>query len=111
LENGAILIDTPGMKELGIVDNLEGIQTTFQEIHKFGLMCKYADCKHINENGCAVLEAKEKGIIDDASLENYQKMLREQERFQSTVAEKRKKDKQFGKMAKEILKEKNKNKY
>jgi ribosome biogenesis GTPase len=111
LENGGILIDTPGMKELGIVDNLEGIQTTFQEIHNLTLMCKYPDCKHINEKGCAVLEAIENGIIDKASLENYQKMLREQDRLQSTIAEKRKKDKQFGKMAKEVLKEKRKNKY
>jgi ribosome biogenesis GTPase len=111
LENGAILIDTPGMKELGIGDSLEGIQTTFQEIHSLALICKYPDCKHINEKGCAVLDSMEKGNIDKVSLENYQKMLREQERFQATVAEKRKKDKQFGKMAKEVLKEKKKNKF
>lgn len=71
---------------MGIVDNLEGIQTTFQEIHNLILMCKYPDCKHINEKGCAVLDAMEKGTINKASLENYQKMLREQDRFQSTVA-------------------------
>ena len=57
LENGGIIIDTPGMKELGMTDNTEGIKTTFQEIFNISLKCKFPDCKHINETGCAVIEA------------------------------------------------------
>jgi ribosome biogenesis GTPase len=57
LENGGIIIDTPGMRELGITDNIEGIKTTFQEIYSLSLKCKFPDCQHINEKGCAVIEA------------------------------------------------------
>ena len=99
------------MKELGMTDNEEGITATFQEIHDLALQCRMPDCSHMNERGCAVNDALERGIIDRKSVENYRKMLREQERFTSTVAERRKKDRQFGKMAKEILKEKKKNKF
>ena len=111
LENGGIIIDTPGMRELGLTDDTEGIKTTFNEIHNLSLKCKFPDCTHLTEKGCAVLEALENGIIDKKSLENYRKILKEQEHYQSTVAEKRKKDRQFGKMVKNIVKEKIKYKY
>ena len=100
LENGGIIIDTPGMKELGMTDNENGMRTTFQEIFNISLKCKFPDCKHINETGCAVIEALKNGAIDKDSYDNYQKIQKEQERFQTTVAEKRKKDKVFGKMIK-----------
>jgi ribosome biogenesis GTPase len=111
LENGGIIIDTPGMKELGMTDNTDGIKTTFQEIFDLSTKCKYPDCKHINETGCAVLEALNNGTIDDDSYENYQKIQKEQERFQITVDEKRKKDKVFGKMIKNYYKDKKKNEF
>jgi len=111
LENGGIIIDTPGMRELGVIDNQDGVQTTFEEIFSLTLRCKFPDCSHINESGCAVLEALEKGVIDRDTLDNYKKIEREQQRFQTTIAEKRKKDKEFGKMIKSVLKEKKKNKY
>jgi ribosome biogenesis GTPase len=111
LENGGIIIDTPGMKELGITDDSEGIKTTFQDIYEISLNCKFPDCKHINERGCAVIEALEKGTIDKDSYDNYQKIQKEQERFQVTLAEKRKKDKMFGKLIKNYYKDKDKNEY
>jgi ribosome biogenesis GTPase len=111
IDNGGIVIDTPGMRELGMTDNIEGIKTTFRDIVDLTLKCKFPDCKHVNEKGCAIIEALQNGTIDRDSLDNYRKMLREQDRFQTSVAEKRKKERQFGKMAKEVLKEKKKNKY
>ena len=110
LENGGIIIDTPGMKELGMTDNTVGIKTTFQEIFEISFKCKFPDCKHINETGCAVIEALNNGTIDKDSYDNYQKIQKEQERFQTTLAEKRKKDKAFGKMLKNYHKN-NKNKF
>jgi ribosome biogenesis GTPase / thiamine phosphate phosphatase len=110
LENGGIIIDTPGMKELGMTDNTVGIKTTFQEIFEISIKCKFPDCKHINEIGCAVIEVLNNGTIDKDSYDNYQKIQKEQERFQTTLAEKRKKDKAFGKMLKNYHK-KNKNKF
>jgi ribosome biogenesis GTPase len=110
LENGGIIIDTPGMKELGMTDNTEGIITTFQEIVNIAINCKFPACKHINETGCAVIEALNKGTINKESYDNYQKIQKEQKRFQTTVSEKRKKDKAFGKMIKNYYKD-NKNKF
>lgn len=109
LENGGIIIDTPGMKELGMTDNAEGIESTFDEIFKLSLKCKFPDCKHVSEIGCAVTEALNNGVIDNASYENYLRIQKEQERFKTTVTEKRRKDKVFGKMIKNYLKDKNKN--
>lgn len=111
LENGAILIDTPGMRELGITEETEGITATFEEITSLSLNCKFPDCTHTDEAGCAVTEAVRKGDISSETLRNYKKMIREQQRFLGTVAEKRKKDKEFGKMVKSIMKEKKKNKF
>ncbi len=110
LENGGIIIDTPGMKELGMTDNADGIKTTFQEIVDLAVNCRFPDCKHINEAGCAVIEALNNGTINKDSYENYQKIQKEQERFHTTLAEKRKKDKAFGKMIRNYLKD-NKNKF
>ncbi len=111
LDNGAIIIDTPGMKELGIVENEEGVRTTFEEIYNLSLKCKFPDCTHTVESGCAVAEALDKGVIDSETLENFRKIQREQKHFQTTIAEKRKKEREFGKMAKEIMKEKRKTKF
>lgn len=111
LEGGGIIIDTPGMKELGVTNNLTGIKTTFEEIFNLTLRCKFPDCTHTKETGCAVLEALDSKIIDAHSLENFKKIQREQQRFQITVAEKHKKDMEFGRYAKSVVKEKKKSKY
>jgi ribosome biogenesis GTPase len=109
LENGSIIIDTPGMKELGITDDDEGIKTTFQEIHKLSLKCKFPDCRHINETGCAVIEALDNGTLDKDSLYNFRKIQTEQQRFQTTIADKHKKERAFGKMIKNFKKDMGKN--
>ncbi len=111
LENGGILIDNPGMREVGIADSTSGIESTFDEIIELSQNCKFKDCTHMTEIGCAVLAAVDNGEIDESSYENYLKMEREKEHFESTVAEKRKKDKDFGKMIKNYKKDKKMNKY
>jgi ribosome biogenesis GTPase len=109
LDSGGIIIDNPGMKELGMTENTKGIKTTFHEIYDISLNCKFPDCKHINETGCAVIKALNNGAIDKNSYDNYQKIQKEQERFQVTVAEKHKKEKMFGKMLKNYYKDIKKN--
>lgn len=106
MDNGGIIIDTPGMKVLGMTDNADGAKATFQEIVDISDRCKFPDCKHINEVGCAVIEAINNGIIDNDTYDNYIRIIKEQERFQTTVAEKRKKDKVFGKMIKNYHRDK-----
>lgn len=111
LDNGGILVDNPGMREVGIVDTAQGLETTFDRIVGFSQNCKFKDCTHTNETGCSVLEAIEKGEIDKSSYENYLKMEREKVLFESSVAERRKKDKDFGKMVKNYKKDMNKKTY
>ena len=105
LENGGILIDNPGMREVGIADTASGLETTFDMIVRLSSNCRYKDCTHTHEKGCSVIEAVKKGEIDKASYENYIKMEREKAYFESTIEEKQKKDKDFGKMVKNYKKD------
>jgi len=110
LENGGILVDNPGMREVGIADSASGLETTFDFIMRLSQQCKFKDCTHTGETGCAVIESVEKGELDRASYENYLKLEREKAHFESTVAERRKKDKEFGKMVRNYKKDiRNKN--
>ena len=111
LENGSILIDNPGMREVGVADTGGGLEAAFDIITRLAEGCKFTDCSHIHEKGCAVINAVEKGIIDEESYKNYLKMEKERRRFGTTVAEKRKKDKAFGKLCREGAKYRKKNKY
>lgn len=104
LKNGGILIDNPGMREVGITDAEGGLETTFDMIVRLSKACKFKDCTHTIEVGCSVIDSVEKGEIDKASYENYLKMEREKKYFESTISEKRKKDKNFGKMVKNYKK-------
>lgn len=111
IENGGILIDNPGMREVGIVDVAHGLEATFSQIISISQNCKFKDCTHINETGCEVLEALKKGEIDESSYENYLKMKREKNYFESSVYERRKKDKIFGKIMKNYKKDRSKKQY
>jgi ribosome biogenesis GTPase len=105
LDNGAILIDNPGMREVGVADSSSGLETTFDHILSLARDCKFKDCSHTGETGCAVIAAVEQGEIDQASYENYLKMEREKAHYESTLAERRRKERQWGKMYKNYKKE------
>jgi ribosome biogenesis GTPase / thiamine phosphate phosphatase len=108
LDNGGILIDNPGMREVGIADATSGLEITFDDIFQLSQTCRFKDCTHTNEKGCAVIDAVESGEIDKAFYENYLKMEKEKAYFESSVAERRKRDKAFGKMLKNYKKDINK---
>ena len=105
LENGGILVDNPGMREVGIADSASGLEITFDLITQHSKNCRFKDCTHTKEKGCSVIKAVENGEIDQSSYENYLKMEREKVHFESTVVERRKKDKDFGKMLKNYKKD------
>jgi len=107
LENGALLIDTPGMRELGSISVDTGLDETFSEISELIQHCKYGNCSHTSEKGCAILEAIEEGVLTEQRWNNYTKMKRESAFNEMSYSEKRKKDKAFGKLVKSILKSKN----
>ncbi|MCC6549768.1 MAG: ribosome small subunit-dependent GTPase A [Ignavibacteriaceae bacterium] len=105
LEHGGVLIDNPGMKEVGIADTAGGLETTFDMILSLSENCRFKDCTHTIELGCSVLDAIEKGELDKDSYQNYLKLEKEKKHFEMTTAEKRKKDKLFGKMMKNYKKD------
>lgn len=102
LEQGALLIDNPGMREVGMTDATGGLESTFEQISQLAESCKFKDCSHTGETGCSVIDALEQGHLDRHAYENYLKLEREKDHFESTLAERRKKDKDFGKMVKNV---------
>ena len=79
LPSGALLLDTPGLRELQLWDAAEGISQTFSDIETWAARCRFGDCQHQGEPGCAVQAAVDAGALDLARLENWQKLRREQE--------------------------------
>lgn len=77
LKNGVMIIDTPGMRELGMWDVTEGLAEAFADVEKFIGKCKFRDCKHENEPDCAVREAIENGELDPERFESYKKLKAE----------------------------------
>lgn len=111
LENGGMLIDNPGMREVGIADSESGLEVTFNQIYDLAKGCKFDDCTHTTETGCKVIEAVDAGILDYSSYQNYLKMEREKAHFEETALEKRKKDRAFGKIMKDYKKQRPKEKF
>jgi ribosome biogenesis GTPase len=79
LPSGGDLIDTPGMRELQLWGAGEEVDEVFDDIEELAEQCKFRDCRHDREPGCAVLKAVEEGTLDPARLESYRKLLRETE--------------------------------
>lgn len=111
LDSGGILIDNPGMREVGIADTSSGLEITFDTILEYAQQCRFKDCTHMHEQGCAVLAALEKGEIDEASFANYRKMEKEKMHFEADALERKKKDKDFGKMVKGVKAQRKNNKF
>ncbi|EAR00986.1 ribosome small subunit-dependent GTPase A [Maribacter sp. HTCC2170] len=110
LENG-ILIDNPGIREVGITNSSSGLEITFESILNLAQNCKFSDCTHINEKGCAVIDAIENGDLDADAYANYIKMEKEKSHFESDAQERKKKDRAFGKMIKNVKKQRKLDKY
>lgn len=108
LPKGGLLLDSPGMRELQLSDCEEGVATLFEEIEVVARKCRFNDCRHEGEAGCAVAVAAENGELDPRRLANYLKLVAEQERTQETLVEKRRRDKNFGKMVKRAMAQKHK---
>ena len=109
LDQGAMIIDTPGMRELGNIDIKSGIEKSFSDIIELSNDCRYRDCTHSHEAGCSVLRAVQNGKLNEAHYQDYLKLKRESEHYQLSYLEKRRKDKKFGQFIKSAQKQ-NKNK-
>jgi len=110
LSHGGWLIDTPGMRELQLVDVGEALDQVFGDVAGLAASCRFADCSHESEPGCAVQAAIQRGDLDADRLRRFRKLLSEDRRNTESVAERRLRDKQFGKMIKNVMSGKQKNK-
>lgn len=83
LKTGARIIDTPGMRELGLWDTSEGLNHTYEDIEDIISRCKFSNCTHKNEIGCAVNEAKENGSLSESRWNNYVRLMKENEHIKN----------------------------
>jgi ribosome biogenesis GTPase / thiamine phosphate phosphatase len=105
MENGGILIDNPGTREVGISDSEQGIATVFDDIDSLSSQCKFSNCTHTHELGCFVLQSVKENRLDKEKYENYLQLRKESEYYQMTSVQKREKDRKFGKFVKKALQE------
>jgi ribosome biogenesis GTPase len=103
LSGGGLLLDVPGMRELKVAELDTALAEVFSDIEKLAQQCRFRDCEHNDEPGCAVLVAIESGDIDERRLSNYRKLIVEESRNTASIAEQRQRDRQFGKTIKAHL--------
>jgi ribosome biogenesis GTPase len=104
LDSGALLIDTPGMRELGVIDAGDGIERSFSDVLELSGKCRFSDCTHTNEPDCAILDAIRSGALGAERFDGYLKIAKESEFHRMSYVEKRRKDREFGRMVKSVLK-------
>jgi ribosome biogenesis GTPase len=102
LENGGMVIDNPGMREVGMAEVNTGIDDLFDEITVLARKCKYVNCTHVREPGCNVLLALKLGQLNKAQYSNYINLKKESEYYEMDKLEKREKDRRFGKFVKKV---------
>jgi len=105
---GAWLIDTPGMRELKIGAVQDGLCRTFVDIESLATECRFSDCSHRHETGCAVRSAVEDGRLESRRLESYLKLAREAERAASPRWKRHQEQRQFGRLARAAQKRRRK---
>jgi len=110
LPQGGWLIDTPGMRELQLVDVGEALDDVFAEIAALAEQCRFADCAHESEPDCAVQNAIDQGLLDAGRLQRYRKLQSEDRRNSESIAERRARDRNLGKFYKSVLTDKKKEK-
>jgi ribosome biogenesis GTPase len=104
LDSGAMLIDTPGMRELGVLGQAGDVEAGCGELAELAAACRFADCTHRHEPGCAVRAALESGELPAGRLKNYMKLKKEAEHAAMSALDRRRKDKAFGRLVKSVLK-------
>lgn len=106
LEHGAMFIDTPGMREIGLFGAGEGIEENFDDIQELSQSCRFSNCSHTNEPDCAVLLAIRSGNLQQKHYGNYMKLKKESEANETAYTDKQRKKKTLGKSAQAGMKRK-----
>jgi ribosome biogenesis GTPase / thiamine phosphate phosphatase len=104
LDSGALLIDTPGLREIGMMAVGDSIDDSFVDIHELSGICRFDDCTHTTEPGCGILMAVERGDLSQERYQSYMKLMKESAFNQMSYVERRRRDKKFGRMCKSVMK-------
>ena len=104
LKNGAMVIDNPGIREVGLGESGDAVDNVFDDISGLAKGCKFVDCTHIHEPDCAVLAALESGELGKAKYDNYIKLKKEADHYAMSSLEKKRKDRNFGRIVKNFKK-------
>jgi len=99
-DNGAMLIDTPGMREFGLLGTVDGLDESFSEIHDLSIACRFGNCTHTDEPGCAVLTAVKNDELSENRYQSYLKLRKENAYHDMSYVERRQKDRDFGRFIK-----------
>ena len=103
MRNGGWLIDTPGMRALRLTEAQDGVDEVFSDLTDLSLNCRFSDCRHETEPGCAVQAAVMNGALELSRLDRWRKLRRENQRNSETIAQSRARDKEFGKMVRGVM--------
>lgn len=101
LPGGSLIIDTPGMREFGVTYEEHQSNDLFPAIARLADQCRYGDCLHLDEPGCAVTAALHDGALERETYQSYVKLMKEQQRFQIRASDKKRMNRQFGKITRE----------
>ena len=108
LDSGAMVIDNPGMRELGIIAMTAGLEGSFSDILELSTRCRFGNCTHTGETGCSIRMAIESGELNEERYRTYLKLMKESEYHEMSYVEKRQKDREFGRFVKSVMKHKKK---
>jgi ribosome biogenesis GTPase len=104
LATGAMVVDTPGIRELANIAADDAISGVFEDISGLADLCRFKDCSHMSEKGCAILERLQSGQISEERYQSYLKLCRESSYNELSLAERRQRDRKFGKLVKSAVK-------
>jgi ribosome biogenesis GTPase / thiamine phosphate phosphatase len=104
VDRNAYLVRGEEQEVLGLLGASDGIDDSFSDIHALSLNCRFANCTHVQEPGCAVLQAIQADELSEDRYQSYLKLRKESEHYNMSYVEKRKKDKDFGRHVKAVMK-------
>ncbi|MEP1206203.1 MAG: ribosome small subunit-dependent GTPase A [Rhizobiaceae bacterium] len=105
LPNGCAVLDTPGMREIQLTEAQSGISNLFSDLEELAGQCRFNDCSHTQEPGCAILAGLESEQIDADRLQRWRKLLAEEAFNSASLAERKAKDKNLGKLIRQVQKQ------
>lgn len=108
LPAGGLLLDTPGMRELQLVDVATGLAEVFADVEAAAASCRFSDCRHESEPGCAIQQGLQSGELEESRVDRWRKLVAENSRNSESQAARRARERRFDRMARQVFADKRK---